>query len=217
MADSLSNASDTELAAIAAQVVLAAAPTPAMYGTTAAVITALDAKKDTFQADLDAHIAAQAAAKAATATKEASRALLIEALRSLRNVAKAASVSDAAMNALGIPVGNTVDPPAATVPVGSVDTSERLRHTISWTDAASPGIKRRPRGAIGAELWHKIDGPPPTDEKDCTFLTLDTATPYVAQFDGSQAGKMVHYMLRWRMRDGSVTAWGETVSATITG
>jgi hypothetical protein len=48
-------------------------------------------------------------------------------------------------------------------------------------------------------------------------MTLDAATPYVAQFDGADAGKTIHYMLRWRMRDGSVTAWGETVGATITG
>ena len=42
-------------------------------------------------------------------------------------------------------------------------------------------------------------------------------TPYVAEYDGADAGKMAHYMLRWRMRDGSTTAWAETVSATITG
>jgi len=33
----------------------------------------------------------------------------------------------------------------------------------------------------------------------------------------TDAGKMAHYVLRWRMRDGSVGAWGDTVSATITG
>lgn len=32
----------------------------------------------------------------------------------------------------------------------------------------------------------------------------------------ADGGKMAHYMLRWRMRDGSTGAWGETVSATIT-
>jgi len=63
----------------------------------------------------------------------------------------------------------------------------------------------------------KIDGPPPADEKDVVFLTLDAFTPYVAEYGGDRAGKTAHYMLRWRMRDGSVGAWGETVSATITG
>jgi hypothetical protein len=91
-----------------------------------------------------------------------------------------------------------------------------LRHTINFTDAASPAIKRRPRGVIGCEIWVKIDGPPPGDEKDCTFLALDTATPYVAEYSPEQAGKTAHYLLRWQLRDGSRTAFGETVSATIT-
>jgi hypothetical protein len=63
----------------------------------------------------------------------------------------------------------------------------------------------------------KIDGPPPGDEKDCQFLALDRNTPYLMEYDASQAGKTAHYMLRWQLRDGSRSAWGETVSATITG
>lgn len=55
------------------------------------------------------------------------------------------------------------------------------------------------------------------NEKDCVFLSLDTLTPYTAEYEPVDAGKTAHYMLRWSMRDGSVTAWGETVSATITG
>jgi len=70
---------------------------------------------------------------------------------------------------------------------------------------------------MGCEIWVKLDGPPPTDEKDCSFLTLDSAPPYLAEYDGAQAGKMAHYMMRWRMRDDSVGACGETVSATVTG
>jgi hypothetical protein len=69
---------------------------------------------------------------------------------------------------------------------------------------------------IGCEIWVKIDGPPPGDEKECTFLALDTATPYVAEYTPEQAGKTAHYLLRWQLRDGSRTAFGETVSATIT-
>ena len=71
-------------------------------------------------------------------------------------------------------------------------------------------------GAMGVEIWCKLDGPPPTDEKDCTFLTLDAFTPYLATYPGGDGGKIAHYMLRWRLRDGATLAWGETVSATIT-
>jgi hypothetical protein len=57
----------------------------------------------------------------------------------------------------------------------------------------------------------------PGGEKDCRYLTIGTATPYIAEFGPADVGKTAHYMLRWRMRDGSISAWSETVSATITG
>ena len=84
-------------------------------------------------------------------------------------------------------------------------------------DAASPDNKKRPRGSIGCEIFVKLDGPPPVDEKECTYLALDSATPYLTEYLGTDAGKMAHYMLRWRMQDGTTSAWAETLSATITG
>lgn len=69
---------------------------------------------------------------------------------------------------------------------------------------------------MGAAIFVKIGGPPPTDEKQCTFLIVDSSAPYVAEYAGADDGKMAHYMLCWRMRDGSKGAWGKTVSATIT-
>jgi hypothetical protein len=217
MAKSLQDLSDSELIDVANQLSSAMASDPAGYGTTAPQIAALNALITTFDTDVTAQVAALAASKAATATKEASRSPLVAAMRGHRDTAKASGATEAQMAATALPFGGEKVPPAATVPAGSVDTSDRLRHTISWTEATSPDNKRRPRGAMGAEIYVKIDGPPPTDEKQCTFLTVDAATPYVAQYDGTDAGKMAHYMMRWRMRDGSVGAWGETISATITG
>ncbi len=217
MAKSLQDLSDSELIDVANQLVNALTADPAAYGTTVPQITVLDTLASTFDADVTNQVAALAASKAATATKEGSRAPFVAAMRGHRDTAKAAGATEAQMAATALPFGGEKVPPTATVPAGSVDTSERLRHTISWTEATTPDNKRRPRGAMGAEIFVKLDGPPPTDEKQCTFLTVDSATPYVAQYDGTDAGKMAHYMLRWRMRDGSTGAWGETVSATITG
>jgi len=217
MPKSLQDLSDSELIDVANQLVAALTADPAAYNVTPAQITALGTLRSTFDADVTAQVAALAASKAATATKEGSRAPLIAEMRTRRDMAKAAGASEAQMAATALPFGGEKVPPTATVPAGSVDTSERLRHTINWTEATTPDNKRRPRGAMGAEIYVKIDGPPPTDEKQCTFLTVDSATPYVAQYDGSDAGKMAHYMMCWRMRDGSTGAWSETISATITG
>ena len=97
------------------------------------------------------------------------------------------------------------------------DTSQRLQPTISWVDEASLNNKKRPRGTIGAEIYMKLGGPAPADPSECSFLTLDTATPYMTVFTGPAAGQMAHYMLRWRLNDGTPSPWSETISATITG
>lgn len=186
-------------------------------GVTQLQVDELKTLKDIFTAGLTDHVAKQAAAKAATQTKDGQRVTLEALLRVVRNIAKAAGASAAALAALGIPTSSGTAPSNATVPAGSVNTSQRLRHTLQWTDAAALDNKRKPRGVMGCEIWVKLDGPPPTDEKECTFLTLDAFTPYLAEYEGADAGKMAHYLIRWRMKDGSVSAWGETISATITG
>lgn len=217
MATTLQNLSDSELIEVANQQITAMNTDPAAYGTTPQAVAALGTLRDTFDADVTAQVAAEAAKIAATATKDASRTPLINAMRGHRDTAKAAGASSAQMAATGLPVGGDKAPPTATVPAGSVDTSKRLRHTIHFVEATTPDNKRRPRGAMGCDIFVKIDGPPPTDVSQCTYLATDSATPYTVEYDGTDAGKMAHYMLRWRMRDGSTGAWGETISATITG
>ncbi len=217
MAKSLQDLSDPELIDVANQLIAALTADPAAYNATPADITALTNLKDTFDTSVTSQVAAEAAKKAATATKDADRIPLELAMRTRRDVAKAHGATEAQMAATALPFGGDKVPSNATVPVASVDTSERLRHTISWTEATTPDNKRRPKGTIGAEIFVKIDGPPPTDVKECTYLATDSATPYVIDYPGSEAGKMAHYMLRWAMKDGSIRAFSETVSATITG
>ncbi len=217
MAKALSNLPDAELLEVATQQVAAETTDPPAYGTTVQAIAALNTLRENFDTDVTDQSAAEAAKAAATAVKEASRVLLIEGMRSHRETAKAAGATKAQMAATSLPSGGETVPPNATVPNGSVDTSQRLRHTIHWVEATTPDNKRRPRGAMGVEIFVKIDGPPPTDQTQCTYLATDSATPYVVEYDGSDAGKMAHYMMRWRMRDGTTGAWAETVSATITG
>lgn len=218
MADSIASASDSELIDIAAQTFNAMNGNLAGYpGVTQQQVDDLKTFKNTFSTDLDAHVAAQAAAKSKTQTKEASRKIVEDQLRVLRNTAKSAGASDADMAALGIPVSSAKAPSSATRPALRVDTSQRLQHTLHWTEESTPDNKRKPIGAMGNEIWVKLDGPPPTDETECTYLALDAKTPYLAVYPGTDAGKMAHYLCRWRMTDGSTSAWAETVSATITG
>ena len=218
MATSLQTAPDAELIDIGTQSFTAMNANLANYpGVTQQMVDNIKATRDVFSPEVTAHVAQQAAAKAQTQVKDTTRSPFEAAIALARNVAKAGGASDAAIAAMGVPSSSSKAPANATQPVGSVDTSKRLRHTLSWTDAASLDNKKRPRGSIGCEIFVKLDGPPPVDEKECTYLALDSATPYLSEYPGTDAGKMAHYMLRWRMQDGSVSAWGETLSATITG
>lgn len=67
----------------------------------------------------------------------------------------------------------------------------------------------------GCEIWVKVGDPAPTDPSQLSFLALDTASPYVAEYDGADAGKTAHYMLRWVNTREEKGPWSQTVSATI--
>jgi hypothetical protein len=76
---------------------------------------------------------------------------------------------------------------------------ERLRHTISFRDAATKitgagSSIRNPKSAI--RNWY-------------------AATPYVIDYEGDKANQRAHYMLRWVSTRGDKGPWSETVSATI--
>jgi hypothetical protein len=217
MAKPLFNIGDSELIAVARNTLGVIATNPSAYGASAADAAALEGLVDSFEADLKAQKAAKAAVKSATVKKNKSRAPLMAALRNRRDVAKAAKTSPADLTKMGIPSSTVSRAPSATIPFGRVDTSDRYRHTIHWTDAESLDNKRKPRGVLGCEIWVRIGSDAPGNEKDCNFLTVDASTPYAAEYAPADAGKTAHYMLRWRMRDGAVSAWSETISATITG
>lgn len=216
MADSLANASDAELLAIAETILAAITANPTNFGVTAGWVTNFELAKDTGETELTGHNTQQAAAKAQTITKDVAIDLVRNLLRDLRGSSKAAKTPPAEFATLGIPSGSDPAPSNATVPIGQVDTSKRLEHTISFRDAAHQDTKRKPRGVNGCEIWVKIGSPEPGNQKDCVFVALDTKSPYTAQFEPEDAGKIAFYMLRWLMADGSVSAWGETISATIT-
>jgi len=56
---------------------------------------------------------------------------------------------------------------------------------------------------------------PPTSPSELSFLSVDTATPYMVDYPGEDAAGTVQYMLRWLATTGDKGAWSETPSATI--
>ena len=176
-----------------------------------------------FDAKMTAHVAAQLAAQAARQAKDTSRATFEGAIRTLvGRLQVSSSVDDTERAAMGITVRDTTPTSPtggiATRPVGVVDTSQRLRHEIRFTDEATPTSRAKPAGIMGCEIWVKVAAlnEPPADPSELSFVGLDTASPFTAEYAGADGGKTAHYMLRWVRSDNEKGPWSETVSATIT-
>ncbi len=170
-------------------------------------------------ADLPANTTAQAAAQAARQAKDDTRDSFEDVIRPLvARLQASPDVDNLERQSLGITVRDTIATPSpipVTRPVVSVDTSQRLRHTIAFADELTPTSKAKPDGVRGAQLWIKIGDPAPVGASELTFLATDTRTPYVADFTGTDVNKVAHYMLRWENTRGETGPWSETASATI--
>lgn len=192
-------------------------------GIAAADIMPISSANTDFTAKMTVNVTAQQAAQSARQAKDDSRDALETAIRQLaQRLQVSASVNDAERAALGITVADTVKTMAVggltTRPIGVVDTSQRLRHEIRFSDEATPTKRAKPAGVMGCEIWVAIAAAgeaAPTSADGLSFLSLDTASPYVAEYDGKSGGKTAHYMLRWVKTGGEKGPWSETVSATI--
>ncbi len=145
--------------------------------------------------------------------------------KTLRNfvaqwLARNPKVPDSERERMGLTVRDTKRTLAAAIalghPTASVNFSVRLQHTIHFTDANSSN-KAKPEGVHGCEIWCKIGDPMPKDATELTYLATDTRTPYIATFTGAEAGKTVHYWLRWVNNNGKPGPWSSLVSAMVVG
>ena len=188
-------------------------------GLDAADATALTAANGTWTAAYSAHQTVQATAQSMRQNKDDARGGLEELVRSaVRRIQASPTTTDTQREALGITVPDAIASAAApptTRPVVIVDTSQRLRHVIAFADESTPTKKAKPKGVSGAEIWVKVGDPPPVDPSELAFLSLDTRTPYTAEYDGADGGKTAHYMVRWVSTRGDKGPWSETASATI--
>lgn len=211
---------DTDLTAWVGNFLTYASDNLAVLGLSPAKLVPLQSAFTLWVPAYAAHIGAQTTAQSARENKDSVRDDIETALRPLVNVIQATpSVTDAQRQALGITVRSatrTAVGAPTTRPVATVDTSQRLRHTISFVNELTPTSRAKPDGVSGCEIWVKVGNAPPADPAELRYLATDTRTPYVAEFDGVDAGKTAYYMLRWVSTRGDQGPWSQTVSGTIT-
>lgn len=135
-------------------------------------------------------------------------------------LANNSKVTDSDRARMGLTVKSGTRTPKAkptSSPVGSIDFSVRKQHSINFHDETSSHSKAKPEGVHGCEIYMKVDGEAPKLVSEMMYLATCTASPYIATFDGTQAGKTVYYWLRWVNTRGETGPWSSVVSANVVG
>ncbi len=191
----------------------------AVYKLTPAELTALQTQLQDWENKSDAATTARDAAKAATEAKDAARETLEEDLRvRIRMIQADPSISEEAKIEAGIrphKATRTPVPAPHTFPIGNVIASDRLEHTVFYSDAATPTKRARPYGVSACEIYVAVADVAPTDPKQYRFVKLATRSSEVVTFEAVDGGKTANYLLRWVNTKGEPGPWSVVASATI--
>ena len=106
-------------------------------------------------------------------------------------------------------------PPPHTNPLCSVIASDRLEHTVFFTDSATPTKRARPYGTAGCEIYLCVADVAPADPQQYRFVKLATRSSDNVTFDAADGGKTANYLLRWVSTKGEAGPWSQVTSATI--
>lgn len=165
------------------------------------------------------HLIAQANAKAATDTKDASRVSAESLARECAAIIQSnPAVSDAQKSAAGLPIhddSRTPVPPPTAVPVFTVDTADRWKHTIRIGFGEGQS-RAKPAGVRGYEVYSLVgSATPPADLSACDYVLTSTKGTIAIPYDGADGGKMAWYIIRCVNTTGERGPVSETVGATI--
>lgn len=192
---------------------------PAAYEVSAERLKALQIQLADWDKRYEAAVKARDAAKAATESKEESRRLLEDTVRSVAKLIQANNqISNAARDAAGLPIHKTTRTPIAvprTFPKCIIVGSDRLELTVMYSDVATPTRRARPHGVRGCEVYVAVADVPPTNPEDYRFVTFSTRSPEIISFKSEAGGETANILLRWVNTKGETGPWNQPASATI--
>lgn len=115
------------------------------------------------------------------------------------------SITPDQLAALGLTVrdsGRTPQPPPNTYPLISFLGSASHMVTVALADQNTPNARRRPKSAIGAEMFLQIGGTPPTGIAGMNYAGLQTRYPQQWDMGLSATGQRAYMIARWINRKG---------------
>ena len=193
----------------------------AALGISTGDLTALTTAQTEWTTSYATHQATQAQALSDRQAKDDARTAYTTHIRaSVGQMQKNPAVTDTQRQAMSLTVPDTTRTPAgvpASRPLVKIDTSERLRHTLTFTDEATPTSRAKPAGVAACEVWLLTGTTAPAGPDAMHLQAVDKSTPYIMEFESADAGKTAWWALRWVNSKGEHGPWSATVSATIPG
>lgn len=193
---------------------------PANYGLVAADVVPLTNALATWNTDFPAHLAGQATAASLKQAKDATLAILIDAVRTLvRKMVGSGMLSPAEAADLQL----TVPDPEPT-PVGAPTETPLLRLRFgdrgriashfgpNPDDESNNGL---PEGAVGAVIQFVEGAGPPANEDDWNWLGNDSNSPYVHNVGGTTP-RTFTYRCAYINRKNEQGPWSAPQTATST-
>ncbi len=180
--------------------------------------TALASAVTAFGGAIASHTTAVANAKSVRETKQTDRQSLVSQARLIaRRIQANPAVTNTQKDAAGITVPATTRTPApapTTVPAATLDTNAGLRQVLRLVDSGTDK-RRKPRGAIGAEVYMAIASAPPAGVDQLSLRDVNSSTKVIQEFNSADTGKTAFYAFRWVNTRGDKGPWSDITAATI--
>ena len=200
-----------------------AAASPTAVNLTLAIVNDLSSKETDYTNDLTAALDPSTRTKVTINKKNASKKLLVAALRAAARLVNAGpAVTDDQRVALGIDPRDREPTPAGppnSFPLTTLEPLGGARNKMRLADSNTPTRRARPKHVIGAEVrFAVIDAGAPLPAPESAAWTRSMiVTKAISEVDNPEAdaGKTLVCQSRWLGTKGQVGPWGPLESGTI--
>jgi hypothetical protein len=192
------------------------------FGIPDAEFNRLRTETNDFEQKLNVSDAPDTRTKAAVQAKKDARTVVEKTVRLFvkRFLNNNPAVTNADRDSMGLPIYKDTRTPAP-VPTDKPDFTieprggSRLEVHFHAHDADREQRNAKPNGVHGIEIaWAMLDEAPKS-YADLSHSAFDTRSPYIFQFDLSDAGKRFYCCLRWENTRGEKGPWSEIQSMII--
>jgi len=199
---------DQDLAAWAANYATLTRANYADYGLTEADALAIAAYSDAYRSALLAATDPATRTRATVNAKDDARANARSVFRRTAALVQAfPGITGATLATLGLTIrstNRTPTPPPATAPILTLLSQANGTIRLAIADTASPLLRRKPPGVLGAELVYVASATPPVSWANAKCVGLRTRTPFQIAITDVPAGDKVWMSARWINRRGEV-------------